>query len=121
MTFLKNRYFLTGLVFVIWMCFLDKDDLLSQRNLDKKLEEIAQQKEYYLQEIEGVKSGLKDLETDPEKLEKYAREKYYMKKDNEDLFVLVEKKPDSIPTSFLSNLSNKIHSIFSKPIPKSIK
>ena len=112
---LKNKYLLTGLIFVLWMFFLDKDDILSSWNLDHKLSEVSSQRDYYLKAIEKVKNNLKDLDSHPELLEKLAREKYYMKKDQEDLFVMIPApKSPSKRDSFFS----KIRSIFSKPIQK---
>jgi|GEM_PF-112917 len=110
---LKNRYFLTSLVFLLWMLFLDKDDLFTQINLDRKLNDVESQKEYYQKEIQKLKTDLVDLKSRPEKLEKLAREKYYMKKDNEDVYVLITEKKTKQKDSFF----NKIRSIFSKPTP----
>lgn len=109
---LKNRYFLTSLVFILWMGFLDRDDLFTQINLDKKLEIVENQKAFYIQEIQKLKTGLYNLEKNPFELEKLAREKYYMKKDHEDLFVMVIKTTPKPKDSLI----NKIRSIFSKPI-----
>jgi len=108
---LKNRYFLTSLVFILWMCFLDRDDIFTQISLNKKISALENQKEYYTREIQKLKIGLSNLQSKPEEIEKLAREKYYMKRDNEDLFVVISKgnpKPKD-------TLINKIHSISSKP------
>lgn len=119
LSFLKNRYILTGLVFLVWMGFLDRDDLISHINLNNKLADISKQRESYKSEIEKVRSNLIEIQSHPQKLEKLAREKYYMKKDNEDLYVLVDdiKKKSSPEVSIF----NKIRSIFGFPILKPIK
>jgi cell division protein FtsB len=93
------------------MCFLDRDDIFTQMGLNKKISSVENQKEYYTREIQKLKSGLSSLQSKPEELEKLAREKYYMKKDNEDLFVVISKENPKPKDSFI----NKIHSIFSKP------
>jgi hypothetical protein len=105
------------MVFLLWMCFLDRDDLFSQMNLDRKLADVESRKEYYLREIQKLKAGISDLNTKPYALEKFAREKYYMKKDNEEIFVMIEKSK----TPPKDSLFSKIHSIFSKPIPEKAK
>ncbi len=115
---LKNRYVLTGLAFLVWMVFIDRDDWFSGRILDQKLTEAAKERDYYQKAIQRIDSNLYNLKSKPQALEKFARETYYMKKDNEDLYVMVmAKQKDTVkPTLF-----NKIRSIFSKPIPLSSK
>ena len=70
--------------------FFDKNDIFSQLELTKKLSVLNEEKKYYLNEIEYNKTDLKELRTNPKNLEKFAREKYLMKKDNEDIFVIVQ-------------------------------
>lgn len=79
---------------LVWLLFFDRDDLISQYNLQRKLSKIRQEKEYYLNEIQNNNDAMKSLLTDSVNLEKFAREKYLMKKDNEDIFVIVE-TPDT--------------------------
>jgi cell division protein DivIC len=86
---LKNKYVLTMGAFLIWMIFFDDRDVITthfkHRNELKRLEEG---KAYYQQEIGKTKAELQELKSDPAILEKYAREKYRMKRDNEDLFII---------------------------------
>jgi cell division protein FtsB len=86
----KNFYFLTGLSFMIWMLFFDTNDFYSQYKLKNKVKELVDQEVYYLENIEQVKKDREALLNDMELLERFAREKYYMKKEGEDLFVVVE-------------------------------
>jgi len=72
------------------MLFLDSNDLYTQYKLKKQLQNLNQEKEYYLKKIEEVESEREQLLTDTEALEKFAREKYLMKKETEDLYVIVE-------------------------------
>ena len=72
------------------MLFFDSENLISQYKISKKLESLENEKNYYLQKIEEVKQDREELLNDPELLEKFAREKYYMKKDKEELYVFVK-------------------------------
>ncbi|NOX85592.1 MAG: septum formation initiator family protein, partial [Chlorobi bacterium] len=85
---LLNKYFYTGLVFLIWMSFFDQDNFIEQYHLTQTLNDLRNKKQYYLQEIAKNKQKIKLLETDSAYLEKFAREKYYMKKDDEEVFVI---------------------------------
>lgn len=86
----KNFYFITGVSFVIWMLFFDTNDFYSQYQLSEKVEELEDQQKYYSQKIEEVNADREALMNDMELLERFAREKYYMKKEGEELFVVVE-------------------------------
>lgn len=88
-TFFKNRFVLTALVFFVWMLFFDQNDIISQIKLKNQLHELNKEKEYYKKQIKTTQSELENLLNDNEKLERFAREKYLMKKPNEDLFVIV--------------------------------
>ncbi len=89
---LKNKYLLTTVGLVVWILFFDKNDVPTQIDLRKQVRELQDERNYYANEINGISSDLRELSTNPKTLEKFAREKYYMKRDNEDIFVLVEKK-----------------------------
>lgn len=86
----KSFYFITGMLFLFWMLFLDSNDLYTQFKLRNQLKSLENEKEFYQQKIEEVKLEREQLLTDSEALEKFAREKYLMKKESEDLFVIVE-------------------------------
>ena len=89
----KNKYFLTVIALSVWVVFFDKNDLKTQIELRKEVKQLTEERNYFAKEIH-VTSDLNKLYTDPKTLEKFAREKYLMKRDNEDIFVLVEKKQD---------------------------
>jgi len=91
-SYLKNFYFLVGVFFIIWMLFIDSNDVLSQLTLRSKLSTLDQEKEYYLTKIEEVKNDRQELLSNQELLEKFAREKYLMKKKTEDIYIVVEEK-----------------------------
>lgn len=86
----KNFYFVCGALFIIWMTFLDSNDLITRMTMASKLGELEDEKEYYTQKIVEVEKDRSELMTNKELLEKFAREKYLMRKETEDVFVLVE-------------------------------
>jgi cell division protein FtsB len=73
------------------MTFFDRNDLITQFKQWSNLDQMKQDKAYYLREIEKNREMIEGLTTDTEQLETFAREKYLMKKDNEDVFVIVKK------------------------------
>jgi cell division protein DivIC len=83
-------YFIAGMLFLFWMLFLDSNDLYTQYKLRGQLKALNHEKEFYQEKIEEVKQEREQLLTNTEALEKFAREKYLMKKESEDLFVIVE-------------------------------
>ena len=88
----KNKYFLVSIAFLVWMIFFDKNDLFSQYQYRQQVNKLKQEREFYQKETDKVKKDLDELTSNPKKLEKFAREKYLMRKDNEDVFVIVQKK-----------------------------
>lgn len=86
---IRNKYVLTLLCFAFWMLFFDQNDILSQIKLKSELYKINKEKAYYQEQILETQEDLENLLNDDAKLEKFAREKYLMKKDNEDIFVIV--------------------------------
>lgn len=88
----KNRFVLVGLVFLVWMVFFDSNDLISQYKYKRKLRQLEENKNFYLEQIELVKQDKEELFTNLEKLEKFAREKYKMKRDDEDLYIVLREK-----------------------------
>lgn len=93
--FLKSKYIIISFFFIVWMLFLDNYCYFNaQQDLNKQLEALENQKKYYKTEIYNDQKNIKELK-DPVQIEKYAREKYFMKKDNEDIYV-VEFEEDSL-------------------------
>ena len=77
------------LAFIVWMLFFDQNNWLNQLALSKELNEAKRQEQYYKNEIATDSLKLHDLETNDESVEKLAREKYLMKKDDEEIFLIV--------------------------------
>jgi cell division protein FtsB len=84
-----NRYFITLLAFAVWMVFLDANSLKRQRILNERINEINDMRAFYTSEIQKNNEAIHELETDLETIEKYAREKYMMKRDSEDVYIVV--------------------------------
>jgi len=89
-SWLRNKFFIAFVVFAVWMLFFDERDLFTMQHHRQELRDLQQSKRYYTEQINKEKSELENLKNNPSTLEKYAREKYYMKRDNEDLFLIPE-------------------------------
>jgi cell division protein DivIC len=85
---LRNKFVLASAFFIVWMLFFDKNDVFSMIEKRKELSEIQKSKHYFEGEIEANRKFANDLKTNPAAIEKFAREKYLMKKANEDLFLV---------------------------------
>ena len=85
--FLSNKYVWVLLFFVTWMIFLDNYSHFGHRVLDKQINELEDNANYYKEEIKKDQENIKQLKNS-EQIEKYAREKYYMKKDSEDIYII---------------------------------
>jgi cell division protein DivIC len=83
----SNKYVWVLLFFLIWMIFLDNYSYFDHRFLDKQIDELNDNKAYYQEEIKKDKKSIRDLKI-PGQIEKYAREKYYMKRENEDVYII---------------------------------
>lgn len=89
MKFLKNKYTLTIVGIFVWLVFFDKNDFFTQYELIQKREKLNREKDYYFQEIQNNMANLEELRMNKKSLETFSREKYLMKKENEDVFVFV--------------------------------
>lgn len=85
---ITNKYFLAITFFVVWMLFFDERNYFDQRDERQKLEKLEAKKKYYETEIEKARKELQDLQNNPAALEKYARERYLMKKQGEDIYII---------------------------------
>lgn len=90
-SWLKSKYFIALAAFAIVLLFLDKNDLFTQLERRKELRQLEKTRDHYATQIEAEKKELESLKNNPATIEKYAREKYLMKRDNEDLFLITEK------------------------------
>lgn len=88
---LKNKYFLSASAFVVWILFFDPRDVFTQMEHRRELKELQVSKAWYEKEISKESVEAQQLRSNPATIEKYAREKYLMKRDNEDIFIVSEK------------------------------
>lgn len=87
---LKNKYVAGIVFFVIWLSFFDQNNMIDRYKTRRQLERLKADKAYYLKKIAADSARLKELKSDADHLEKFAREQYLMKKDNEDIFIIKE-------------------------------
>ena len=88
-SWLKNKYLLTSACFAVWILFVDDRDLITtQLKHKQELRKLEESKKYYEKQIAATRQELEQLKSDPALLEKYAREKYLMKRDNEDVYLI---------------------------------
>lgn len=88
--FLANKYVLATTVFLVWMLFLDTNNLIDRyRNLNY-INKLEEQKSYYKKRIEEDTEKLNELRSNKSKLEKFAREQYLMKNPDEDIFIILD-------------------------------
>lgn len=83
-----NKYILAGTFFLVWMLFFDQRDIFQQLDRQKDLNQLETKKVFYQKEIEKSRKELSDLQSNPAAIEKFARERFLMKKDGEDIFIL---------------------------------
>lgn len=88
--FIKNKFVITTAFFVVWVIFFDQYNLVSRVKNNQKLSQLEKEKTHYIREIEENTRMLNELKGDNETLEKFAREQYLMKKDNEDIYLIIE-------------------------------
>ncbi|MCU0417327.1 MAG: septum formation initiator family protein [Cytophagaceae bacterium] len=87
-SWLKNFYFITGVLFIVHLTFFDVNNLINQYKLSQQLNDLENEKAYYLQKIVQIQQEQEALTKDKEKLERFAREHYLMKKPQEDIYII---------------------------------
>ncbi len=85
--FISNRYVLILLIFIVWMLFFDENSYFIHRDVNKELNQIVSDTTYFRREINKDKKEMSDLKN-PDSLEKFAREKYHMKRKDEDIYII---------------------------------
>jgi cell division protein FtsB len=85
---LRNKFLLTTVAFTVWMLFFDKNDFFAQMERKDELQELNKSKDYFTQQIEQERKFSEELKHNPTTIEKFAREKYFMKREGEDLFLI---------------------------------
>ncbi|MXV17290.1 FtsB family cell division protein [Hufsiella ginkgonis] len=90
---LRNKYFLATVAFLTWMLFFDRNDFMTQYDYHTQLNTLKAEKQFYIDQTNQARKELDELTTNRASLERFARERYHMKKDNEDVYVIVSEKP----------------------------
>lgn len=85
---LGNKYVLTLIIFLLWILIFDRSNWIDMFGELHKIRKLEKEREYYLKKIEYDRNRLRELRTSNENLEKFAREQYYMKKPDEEIFVI---------------------------------
>jgi cell division protein DivIC len=88
---LKNKFFLAILFLLVWLSFFDRYDFYTQYQAVQELKQLQKDKAYFQKEIDQNNGMIQALLSNPKKLEKFGRETYLMKKDNEDVFIIIDK------------------------------
>ena len=87
----KNKFLLTIIGLGVWLTFFDRNDIFTQYSLKQEVNKLEKERNYYLAEIGSNKKNIEELQTNQKSLETFARETYLMKKDNEEVFVIVKR------------------------------
>jgi cell division protein FtsB len=85
--FIANRYFISILAFVLWMLFFDQRNFFLQKDRAAELEKLEQAKGYYEKEISTTQEQLNNLQSNPGAVEKYARERYLLRREGEEVYI----------------------------------
>jgi cell division protein DivIC len=86
-----NKYVIASAVFIAYMIFADKNNVIEQYKLQQQYSKVKREHRYYEEQILDARKQQEELFGSEKNLEKFGREKYLMKKDNEDVFVIVKK------------------------------
>ena len=89
---IKNRYFFSAAILIVILIVFEDTNIYRQIKSHNKLSELRATNELKRQEIEEIKVKVNELTTNPQELEKFARETYHMKKENEVVFLFVEEE-----------------------------
>jgi cell division protein DivIC len=87
---IKSPYIILGIGFVIWMLLFDTENFIIHYKMRMKLKDLAKEKRYYIDQISLIKKEKERISGDMKELEKFARERYFMKRKNEDLYIIQE-------------------------------
>jgi len=89
---MTNPFFIVAIAFSVWMIFFDESNLITQYRKHSELSDLLEKRKYYRDQIKETDKAFAELTANPSTQEKFAREHYWMKRDNEDVFVIVPEK-----------------------------
>lgn len=87
-----NKFVIATAIFTIWMTFFDTNDFFTHKTLNEEIDKLESEKEYYHEKLLQEQKSYNELKFNKEAREKYARENYFMKKNNEDIFIIVHQE-----------------------------
>jgi cell division protein DivIC len=90
LSILKNKYFIFTAIIIAWLIFFDRYNVRTRISDRVKLHKMKEDRDYYKAKADEARKSYNELFSSPEQLEKFAREKYYMKKDSEDVYIVEE-------------------------------
>ncbi|MBY0067263.1 MULTISPECIES: FtsB family cell division protein [Empedobacter] len=90
--FVWNRYFVLTVAFAVWMIFFDQNSFFVHRELDKQIKLLEVDQQYYQEHLDTESEKLNQLNSNPAEIERIAREKHFLKKDDEDIFIIQQEK-----------------------------
>jgi cell division protein FtsB len=96
-SWIRNKYLLTSAGFLVWIVFFDERDLITTLQYRSELKALEASRDYYISKNNEISKELEQLKSNPATAEKYAREKFRMKKDNEDIFIIPESASPNQP------------------------
>lgn len=91
----SKKYLLASVIFIIWLILFDGNNLIDRISALRKLHQLERDKKYYTEKIKSDSKKLEELKTNNDNLEKFAREQYLMKKDNEEIFIIIDKNKEN--------------------------
>jgi hypothetical protein len=89
---LLNKYLIVAVFFVVWMIFFDQNSYFIHKELNKEIKELNHDKKYYTEKLEKESIQIHRMKTNVDEIERVAREKHYLKKEDEDVFIIEEQK-----------------------------
>ncbi len=95
---LLNKYLIVSIFFVVWMIFFDQNSYFIHKELDKEVKHLNHDKKYYEEKLKKESIQIHQMKTNASEIERVAREKHYLKKENEDVFIIEEKKVKNTAT-----------------------
>ena len=90
--FVWNRYFILTIAFAVWMFFFDQNSFFVHRELDKQIKLLEVDESYFQEHLNTETEKLDQLNSNPAEIERIAREKHFLKKDDEDIFIIEQEK-----------------------------
>ena len=89
-SWIRNKYLLAFIVVLVWLMFFDTHNFMQQWRIRRQLKELRIERDFYKKEIVRDSIAIEELKNDPDALERFAREKYLMKREGEDVYIIVE-------------------------------